>query len=271
MDSSAVDQFFDEHKPDIVVLAAGKVGGILQNMATPATFIDSNLSIQLNVFRAAHRIGVKRLVMFGSSCMYPRDCPQPMDENALLTGIPELTSLPYAVAKLAGIQLCNAYNDQYKKKCFIPVIPSSAYGPNDNFDPDSGHVLAALVAKIHDAKESGAPKLKLWGTGTPRREFIHAQDIARAVLHLLNIKLLNIKFPINIGSGSEYSIAELVAEVSQIVGYEGEVVWETSKPDGAPRKLLNSERLRATGWEPSIDLKTGLVDTYNWFVNRDPG
>lgn len=269
--SPAVDEFFDEQKPDVVILAAGKVGGIQQNVMTPADFINANLSIQLNVFGAAKRIGVKRLVMFGSSCMYPRDCLQPMDETLLMTGHPETTSLPYAISKIAGVQLCHAYNTQYKNRRFIPVIPASVYGPNDNFDVNTGHVIGSLMSKMHNAKKSGSKTLKLWGTGTPLREFIHVSDLVNGVLQLLMENDLKIKFPINIGSGTEYSIAELADAVAQAVGYNGEVEWDTSKQDGAPRKFLNSERLRAIGWAPSIDLKTGLVETYKWFVKYGPG
>ncbi|WP_373237130.1 GDP-L-fucose synthase family protein [Cohaesibacter celericrescens] len=270
-DGPAVDQFFEEEKPDFVILSAGKVGGIQQNQATPATFIDTNLSIQLNVLKAAHHVGVERLVLFGSSCMYPRECPQPMPETALLTGPPEPTSLPYAISKLAGVQLCLAYNKQYGSQRFIPVIPNSAYGPNDNFNADAGHVLSALMSRFHKAKESGSQSVTVWGTGTPRREFIHSQDIAKAVLHLLSMTGQAIELPVNIGSGTDYSIREVAEAIAQTVGYDGALEWDNSKPDGAPRKLLDSERLRTTGWAPSVDFEAGLADTYDWFMSQGPG
>jgi GDP-L-fucose synthase len=268
---SDVDRFFDQEKPEYVILSAGKVGGIQQNQATPATFIDTNLSIQLNVLKAAHRVGVKRLVLLGSSCMYPRECPQPMAETTLLTGLPEPTSLAYAISKLAGVQLCHAYNKQFGHKRFIPVIPNSAYGPNDNFNPNTGHVLSALMARMHRAKKDNLDNVTLWGTGAPKREFIHAEDIAKAVLHLLAMPELNIEFPINIGSGADYSIRELAEAIAETIGYKGALEWDTTKPDGAPRKLLDSERLLKTGWAPSISFKNGLAETYNWFLTSGPG
>ncbi|GGB12328.1 GDP-L-fucose synthase [Brucella endophytica] len=269
--SVAVDHFFDEEKPEYVILAAGKVGGIQVNQTAPAAFLDTNLSIQLHVLRAAHRVGVKRLILFGSSCMYPRECPQPMAETALLTGHPEPTSLAYAVSKLAGVELCLAYNRQFGGKRFIPVIPNSAYGPNDNFDPGAGHVLSALMGRMHNAKMHGVDSITLWGTGTPKREFIHAEDIAKAVLHLLAMPEMDIELPVNIGSGTDYSIRELAGAVARTVGYEGALEWDTAKPDGAQRKLLDSNRLRATGWVPSISFKDGLAGTYEWFLTSGLG
>lgn len=267
-DGAAVDRFFAECRPEYVILAAGRVGGILQNQATPASFIDANLSIQLNVLRAAHEADVKRLILFGSSCMYPRDCPQPMAESALLTGHPEPTSLAYAISKLAGVQLCLAYNQQYGGKRFIPVIPNSAYGPNDDFNPRTGHVLSALMSRFHEAKLGGASEVTLWGTGAPRREFIHASDIARAVIRLLTLEEMNLDLPINLGSGEDCSIRNLAEIIARVVGYEGRLAWDTSKPDGAPRKLLDSARLRSTGWTPAIDLEAGLRDTYDWYLGN---
>tara|TARA_R110002012_G_scaffold233097_4_gene406163 strand:- start:1351 stop:2304 length:954 start_codon:yes stop_codon:yes gene_type:complete len=269
-DSSEVDHFFNEERPEYVILAAGKVGGIQQNQLTPATFIDTNLSIQLNVLKAAHRVDVKRLVLFGSSCMYPRECNQPMAETDLLTGHPEPTSLAYAISKLAGVQLCHAYNKQFDSKRFIPVIPNSAYGPHDNFNPGVGHVLSALMARMHYAKKSNLDYVTLWGSGTPKREFIHAEDVAKAVLHLLAMPELNIEFPVNVGTGIDYSISELAEAIAKTVGYQGALKWDTTKPDGAPRKLLNSERLRKTGWTPSIGFMNGLAETYNWFLTSGP-
>lgn len=267
-DGTAVDRFFDDAKPEYVVLAAGKVGGILENRTRPASFIDSNLSIQLNVLRAAHRLGVKRLVLFGSSCMYPRDCPQPMAETALLTGHPEPTSLAYAISKLAGVQLCLAYNQQYGERRFIPLIPNSAFGPNDNFNPETGHVLSALLSRFHLAKANGIGTVTLWGTGTPRREFIHSRDIARAGIFALTMEDMSLELPANVGSGADISIRELAVTLADVVGYKGEIVWDAGKPDGAPRKLLDSTRLRSAGWAPEVAFDVGLRDTYRWYVEN---
>ena len=268
-DTAAVDAFFDAVRPRHVILAAGRVGGILQNQATPAVFLDDNLAIQANVLRAAQRTGVQRLVLFGSSCMYPRECPQPMAESALLTGLPEPTSLSYAIAKLAGVQLCRAYNQQFGAVRFIPVIPNSAYGPNDDFDPRTGHVLSALIARFHAAARDGAEEVTLWGTGTPRREFVHADDIASAAIRLLSLEQVPADLPINIGTETDHSIAELAKMVAATVGYRGRIAWDTSKPDGAPRKLLDSTRMRGFGWAARVALADGLRDTYLWYCNDD--
>ena len=267
-DRAAVDRFFRDARPDFVILSAGRVGGIMQNMATPADFLDTNLLIQQNVLRAANDVSVSRLILFGSSCMYPRVCSQPMAETALLTGPPEPTSLAYAVAKLAGVQLCLAYNKQNGYRRFIPVIPNSAYGPNDNFDPQTGHVLSALISRFHEAKQIGRDKVTLWGTGAPRREFIHVSDIFDAVLHLLSLDQMAIELPVNIGTGADYSIRELAEAIANVVGYGGTVAWDTDKPDGAPRKLLDSSRLRTTGWAPKVSLERGLQDTYSWYIQN---
>lgn len=270
-DTSAVTRFFEEFRPEYVVLAAGRVGGIQQNQATPASFIDENLSIQLNVLRAAHAAGVKRLILFGSSCMYPRECPQPMSETALLTGHPEPSSLAYAISKLAGVQLCLAYNKQYGGTGFIPVIPNSAYGPNDDFNPGTGHVLSSLISRFHAAKVSGAREVILWGTGSPRREFIHADDVADAVIRLLTLPELDVDLPINLGSGEDYSIRDLAEMIARVTGFNGEIAWDAGKPDGAPRKLLDSSRLRSTGWKPRIPFEQGLQNTYDWYVRSVEG
>ena len=263
-----VDAFFEKETPDYVILAAGKVGGIIDNQTFPADFISQNLAIQSNVIQAAHRCGARRLISFASSCMYPRECPQPMSETVLLSGKPEPTSIAYAVAKLAGMQLCLAYNQQYKNKNFIPVIPNSVYGPNDNFDPASSHVLSALIRRFHEAKVSGAGEVTLWGSGAPRREFIHADDVAAASLSLLEADLSQIEFPINIGSGSDYSIRELAKLISEVVGFQRNINWDTTKPDGAPRKLLDSSRLLSTGWRPRVEFRSGLKTTYDWFLQN---
>ncbi len=267
-DKSVVENFFDKEQPDYVVLAAGRVGGIIENKSFPADFMNTNLAIQLNVLSAAHKVGVKKLLLFASSCMYPRECPQPMSETLLLSGKPEPTSMAYAVSKLAGMQMCLAYNQQYGEQRFIPVIPNSAFGPNDNFDPESGHVLSALIRRFHEAKLNNAKSVTLWGSGTPRREFVHADDIADACLVLLDGDTNNIDLPLNIGLGKDVSIRELAENISNIIGYKGDITWDTSKPDGAPRKLLDSSRIHEFGWQASIDLETGLRNTYQWYLEN---
>jgi GDP-L-fucose synthase len=267
-DAAAVGLFFDRHSPDYVILAAGKVGGILENKTYPADFISANLAIQLNVLAAAHRVGVKRLLLFASSCMYPRDCPQPMTEDRLFSGAPEPTSMAYAVAKMAGLQLCLSYNQQYGGNRFIPLIPNSVYGPNDNFDPEKGHVLSALIRRFHDAKVKDTDKIVLWGTGNPKREFLHAKDLAQACALLLEADTSGLQLPLNVGSGRDLSIRDLADLVATIVGYRGAIEWDTTRPDGAPRKLLDSRRLHATGWDAHIGLHAGIVDTYAWYQNN---
>ena len=263
-----VDQFFDEYKPKYVFLAAGKVGGIVENKTYPADFIRTNLNIQLNVMNAAQKNNINKLIFFGSSCMYPRECKQPMAEDILLSGQPEPTSIAYAIAKLAGLQMCLAYNKQFNEQRFIPVIPNSAYGPHDNFDPNSGHVLSALITRFHKAKSEGTKSVTLWGSGNPRREFIHADDIAKASLWLMENDTKNIPLPINIGVDYDVSIKELALTIADIVGYEGIIEWDLSKPDGTPRKLLDSSRMRSLGWKPEIDFKDGLKETYNWYLKH---
>ncbi len=267
-DAMAVNEFFEEVRPEYVILAAGRVGGIMENQSFPADFMDENVAIQLNVLKAARKTGVRRLILFGSSCMYPRECSQPMAETALLSGNPEPTSLPYAVSKLLGTYMCLAYNKQDHDTRFIPVIPNSAYGPCDNFDPKSAHVLSALLARLHAAKLTGAESVGLWGSGSPRREFVHADDIADACVHLLAEEDLTIEFPINIGIGQDVSIKELAELIASVVGYRGELNWDSTKPDGAPRKLLDSARIRSLGWKPSIGLREGLTETYRWYVEH---
>ena len=267
-DKSAVDQFFDQVKPEFVILAAGRVGGIVENQTYPADFMNANLAIQLNVMQAAHRNDVKKLILFGSSCMYPRECRQPMSEEVLLTGKPELTSLAYAISKLAGVQMCAAYNQQFGAGRFISVIPNSAYGPHDNFNPNSGHVLSALIRRFHAAKEEGVNTITLWGSGSPRREFIHADDIASACLHLLEIDTSELILPINVGTGRDYSIRELADLISGIIGFNGVIEWDKSKPDGAPAKLLDSSRMLALGWHPQVSFESGVKETYQWYLEN---
>ncbi|WP_430447477.1 MAG: GDP-L-fucose synthase family protein [Pseudomonas piscis] len=265
-DSLAVDAFFAEQRPEVVILAAGKVGGIVENLTYPADFITCNLAIQSNVIQSAHRYAAKRLLFFGSSCMYPRECPQPMAEDALLSGKPETTSIAYAVAKLAGLHMCLAYNRQYGEQRFIPVIPNSVYGPNDNFDPQSGHVLSALINRFHRAVGDGDLVTTLWGSGQPRREFLHADDLANACHLLLTTELSDVELPINIGSGYDLSIRELAQLIARVVGYQGDISWDTGRPDGTMRKLLDSSRLATLGWQPGIELEAGIRQTYASFL-----
>lgn len=265
-DPNETQKFFNDHRPDYVVLAAGRVGGIIENQTYPADFINTNLSIQLNVLQAAHKSGVKKLVLFGSSCMYPRECPQPMSEDILLSGKPEPTSLAYAISKLAGVHMCLAYNKQYGEQRFIPIIPNSSYGPNDNFDPKSGHVLSVLIRRFHEAKINNAETITLWGDGQPRREFIYADDVAEAGLWLLKNDLKELDLPLNIGVGKDYSIRELAESIAIITGYNGKIEWDTSKPNGAARKLLDSSRIHSVGWKAKVNFDEGLKKTYEWYL-----
>lgn len=267
-DATRVTSFFKEAQPEYVVLAAGRVGGIIENQTYPADFMDENIAIQLNVMKAARKVGVAKLILFGSSCMYPRECPQPMAEEILLSAKPEPSSLPYAISKMAGTYMCLAYNRQYGDKRFIPVIPNSAYGPNDNFDPESAHVLSALMFRFHDAKMRGLKSVTLWGSGLPRREFIYADDIADACLHLLRQDISTLEFPLNIGVGSDISIKELAEEIAEVVGYNGHLGWDQTKPDGAPRKLLDSARMSTMGWSAKTPLKDGIQKTYDWYLRN---
>jgi len=268
VDKDCVDAFFKVKKPVFVFLCAGKVGGITENLNIPADFININLAIQLNVFRAAHANCVRKLIFFGSSCMYPRKCPQPMPESALLTGMPEPTSLPYALSKLVGVQMCLAYNKQYGAQRFIPVIPNSVYGPNDDYDTKSGHVLSALIRRFHEAALRGDDEVVLWGSGNPRREFIHSDDIANACVGLLTLSVSQLELPINIGTGADISIRELAEAIARVTGFRGKISQDLSKPDGAPQKLLDSARIRGLGWRPEIVLEAGLEQTYTWFLEN---
>jgi GDP-L-fucose synthase len=265
---SGVGDFFRNNQPEVVILAAGKVGGIIQNRGFPADFINENLSIQLNIFNAAQRFKVKKLIFFASSCMYPRDTLQPMRESQLCTGHPEPTSIAYASAKYAGVQMCQAINRQSNSFSFIPVIPNSAYGPNDNFDLESSHVLSALIRRFHEAKNANVNKVVLWGTGSPKREFVFSDDIVKACIKLLNSKLIDADLPINIGVGDDISIKELAIKIANLIGYTGEVAWDISKPDGAPRKLLDNRKITSLGWEYEMQLDQGLEETYRWYLNN---
>ena len=264
----SVFNFFLSKMPEYVVLAAGKVGGIVENRSYPADFISTNIAIQQNVIDAAHQCEVKKFIYFGSSCMYPKECNQPMSEDALYSGKPEPTSLAYAVAKMAGLQTCLAYNQQYGVKRFIPVIPNSAYGPGDNFDPSTGHVLSSLISKFHAAKVNEAKEVGLWGSGSPKREFIHVDDIAEACIKLLTSDIHDLDLPINLGSGADISIKDLANLISRVVGYQGRVEWDSSKPDGAPRKLLDSSRVNKFGWAPKVPFEEGVKETYEWYLEK---
>jgi GDP-L-fucose synthase len=266
-DARAVNAFFEAEKPEYVFLAAAKVGGILANDTYPADFLWENLAIELNVIDASHRHGVEKLLFLGSSCIYPKFAPQPMKEEYLLTGELEPTNEPYAVAKIAGIKLCQAYNVQHGAD-FISVMPTNLYGPGDNFDLHTSHVLPALIRKFHEAKESGEPAVTVWGTGTPRREFLHADDLADACVYLMDE--YSGSEPINIGVGEDISIKELAELVREVVGYAGEVVHDTTKPDGTPRKLLDVSKLYGLGWRAKVPLGEGIERTYAWFLGSRP-
>ena len=262
---AAVARFMEQVEPSYVFLAAGKVGGILANNSYRADFIYQNLAIETNVIHAAMRAGVKNLMFLGSSCIYPRDCPQPIREEYLLTGPFERTNEPYAVAKVAGLKLCEAYNAQHGTR-YVSVMPTNLFGPNDNFDAASSHVFAALLRKAHVAKTTGSPVLGVWGSGNPRREFLHVDDLADAAVHLMQRD--QPEQLINVGTGEDISIAEVAALVKRIVGYPGTLRFDTSKPDGAPRKLLDVGRLHALGWRHKTTLEDGIAATYRWLLEN---
>jgi GDP-L-fucose synthase len=259
---SAVSNFFADERPAVVILAAAKVGGIKANNDYPVEFLLENLRIQNNVIRAAYESGVRKLLFLGSSCIYPKFAPQPIPETALLGGPLEPTNEAYALAKIAGIKLCQAYSREYGAN-FISVMPTNLYGPNDNFDLETSHVLAALLRKAHEAKTRKDSKLIVWGSGTPCREFLHVDDLASACVLLL--EKYDSPEIINVGCGEDISIRELAELICQVVGFDGELAWDTTKPDGTPRKLLNVTRLRTLGWNPSIALRDGIAKTYEWF------
>jgi len=258
-----VFDFFMDEKPDYVFLAAAKVGGILANSKYPAEFIYNNIQIQNNVIHSAWKSGVKKLLFLGSSCIYPKGCPQPMKEEYILSGKLEPTSEPYAIAKIAGIKMCQSYNFQYGTN-FICVIPANLYGPNDDFDPETSHVLSALIRKIHEAKISNQEKVIVWGTGAPRREFLHVDDLADACVFLMNN--YHGSEITNVGFGEELTIKELALLITDLVGFKGQIVFDKSKPDGAPRKLLDSSKIRKLGWSPRIGLEEGIRQTYQWYA-----
>jgi GDP-L-fucose synthase len=264
-DMAAVAKFFAKEKPDVVVFAAAKVGGIKANNDQPVEFLLENLRVQNNVISAAHENGARKLLFLGSSCIYPKLAPQPIPESALLSGPLEPTNDAYAIAKIAGIKLCQAYDREYGAN-FISAMPTNLYGPNDKFDLETSHVLAALLRKAHDAKKNGAREMIVWGTGTPRREFLHVDDCASACLHLL--EKYDSPEIINVGCGEDISIRELAELICEIVGFDGELSWDKTKPDGTPRKLLDVSKLRALGWKPTIPLRDGIARTYDWFLKN---
>ncbi|RKP50909.1 GDP-L-fucose synthase family protein [Trinickia fusca] len=265
LDQRAVNRFFDAERIDVVLLAAARVGGILANASRPASFIYENLEIETNVIDAAYRAHVDRLVFFGSSCIYPKLCPQPIREEYLLTSPLEPTNDAYAIAKIAGLKLCEAYNRQYGTQ-YVALMPTNLYGPNDNYDPQGSHVLPALIRKAHEARVAHAPTLTVWGTGTPRREFLHVDDLASATRFVLEHDLVDGMY--NVGVGEDLAIRELAHCVARVVGFDGEIVFDASKPDGTPQKLLDVSRLKEMGWQPTIDLEAGIQATYADFCVR---
>lgn len=275
-DQSAVRKFFVQEKPEYVFLAAAKVGGVLANDTFPAEFIQQNLAIQDFVIHESWRAGVTRLLFLGSSCVYPRDCPQPIKEEYLLTGPLEPTNRAYAIAKIAGIEMCWAYNKQYGTR-FLAVMPTNLYGPGDNYDLQNSHVLPALIRKMHEARQRGNAEVVVWGTGTPRREFLHSEDMADACVMIMNLDdqafaAEAAQYPplINIGCGVDLTIRQLAELVAKTIGYEGELVFDTTKPDGTPRKLLDIGRLSALGWRPQVQFEAGIKAAYRDFLQRQP-
>ncbi len=274
-DAPTVRDFFARERPEYVFLAAAKVGGILANDTYPADFIRENLAVQLNVIHEAWRAGVKRLLFLGSSCVYPRDCPQPMKEEYLLSGPLEPTNQAYALAKIAGIEMCRSYNRQHGAR-FLAAMPNNLYGPGDNYDLQNSHVLPALIRKMHEAKQRGVPEVTLWGSGRPRREFLYSDDMAEACVFLMGLgeaEYARLIAPqalplINVGTGKDRSIAELAALIKDVIGFEGRFVFDSSKPDGMPRKLLDSARLKALGWQPKIGLREGIALVYEAYRKR---
>jgi len=260
-----VRAFFEAERPEYIFLAAAKVGGIMANNIYRAEFLNDNLLIQNNVIDSAYRTDAKKLMFLGSSCIYPKLAPQPLQEDSLLTGLLEPTNEPYAIAKIAGIKMCEAYRAQYGCN-FISVMPTNLYGPNDNYDLNNSHVLPAMIRKFHEAKEDGKPFVELWGTGSPLREFLHADDLAAACYFLM--QHYNESGFLNIGVGSDVTIKHLAEMIQQVVGYEGEIKWNTDKPDGTPRKLMDVSKLHALGWKHTIDLEEGITRTYQDFLGK---
>ncbi|GFO54225.1 GDP-L-fucose synthase [Geomonas sp. Red276] len=264
-DQAATAAFFAAERPDYVLVAAAKVGGIVANNSYPADFIYDNLMIQNNVVHSAYLNGVRKLLLLGSTCIYPKMAPQPIKEEYLLTGPLEPTNEPYAIAKIAGIKMCQSYNRQYGTR-FISAMPTNLYGPNDNFDLTTSHVLPALLRKFHEAKVAGEPEVVVWGSGTPYREFVHVDDVARASVFLMQNYEGN--EPVNIGSGVELTIKELALKIGEVVGYRGDIRFDASKPDGTPRKLCDVSRIHELGWRHQVELEEGLKSTYEWYLSQ---
>ena len=263
-DQSATFKAISDARPDILIIAAAKVGGIVANSTYPVEFLNENLRIQTNLFEAAHNNDVKKVLFLGSSCIYPKFAPQPINEDSLLTGPLEQSNDAYAIAKIAGVMQVESYRREYKHS-WISAMPTNLYGPEDNFDLKTSHVLPALIRRFHEAKVGGAHFVTLWGSGTPLREFLHTDDLARAVLHLLNN--YDDGAPINIGWGKDISIKDLASLIAEVVGYEGSIEWDTSKPDGTPRKLLDISKIQSLGWQPQIELREGIKSTYEWYLH----
>jgi GDP-L-fucose synthase len=261
-----VEPFFEEQRPEYVFLAAAKVGGILANNSFPAEFIYSNIMVQTNVIHSAYRTGVKKILFLGSSCIYPKHCPQPMKEEYLLTGPLEPTNESYALAKIAGIRTCQSYNRQYGTN-YISVMPTNLYGPNDNFDLETSHVIPALIRKFHEAKIQSNSSVTIWGTGSPRREFLHVDDLADACIFLMNH--YDESDMINIGCGEDISIAELALLIKDVVGHTGNIEYNIDKPDGTPQKLLDISKLKGLGWQPKLSLREGIKKTYEWYCRNE--
>jgi GDP-L-fucose synthase len=261
-----VQRFFASEKPELVFLAAAKVGGIMANATQPAEFLYENLAIQNNVIHSAWKHGTRKLVFLGSSCIYPKFAPQPIREDSLLTGPLEPTNEAYAIAKIAGLKLCAAYRSQYGFPA-ISLMPTNLYGPEDNFDLEKSHVLPALIRRFHEARIHGVPEVTLWGTGAPRREFLHVDDLAAAACYLM--ENYDGAEPLNVGTGEDMTIAELAALVARVVGYHGRIAYDSSKPDGTPRKLLDVSRIHALGWQARISLEEGIESTYRWYCTQE--
>ncbi len=269
LNQKAVNDFFDKEKPEVVIDAAGRTGGIIANRNKRAQFLYQNICIQTNLIEASHQSKVDSFVFFSSSCVYPKLSEQPMKEEYFMTGPIEETSEAYGVAKISGVMACKAYNTEYNDTKFIALLPNSMFGPFDNFDPENSHVLSALIKKLHDAAQSNADEITLWGSGSPKREFIFSEDVASATIFALNQKEKLDNHHYNIGVGVDISIKELSEKISDVVGFKGTIKWDTSKPDGAARKLLDSSKFNALGWKPSIKFDDGLKTTYEWFKSQN--
>ena len=268
LDTENVNNFFKINKPDYVILSAGVTGGIEKNKNEPFDLMYQNLRIQLNLFKSCHDYKVQKTIFFGSSCMYPSEVDRPMKEDLILTGKMEKSSISYAIAKLAGLEMSSALNRQFNMNSFFPIIPNSMYGPKDNFNPNTGHVLASLIYKFYDAKINNSPHVVLWGDGSALREFIYVDDVADACIFLLKSNVNDVAFPLNVGTGYEISIYDLALTISNVIGYDGEIYWDKTKPNGTKRKLLDSSQMNLLGWKPKTKLKYGIQKTINWYIHN---